>query len=597
MGTPEQENGQGRRVALVVGLVLLCALVALVVVFLAGASDGPDIEANSSQDVLVGHVPRPEDRGVPKTGKPAASPSTSTEHEKYGPKIYDAPTRTVTIRFIDSNGEPVTGETVRYELSNVIMKIMRDDPARSPSVKVEWLRSSAITDSKGTIALDAVPIESGVLLYLDTPLWTVTETPNADSYFVLPVNGWTLPPTIDEQTVRLSKPGTVTLEIMYEDGTPVTGTLGYSVWKKDTPTADKETGYPRDPIQLFGESIVTLDRLPPVGRLWGKIDSTREGYALTTGFDFRIEAGSRHKVVVPRDDTARWGLEIDLTSAEGDEVLNVAVYTERGVRIEEFRQVGPGLVRTINLAPHTSVASVLVLGDRTWKSDRIDLSTTPGQWYRVVAQLTKGATAKMRIVDEDGKPIHPAVALYDSNQYVDWRKPSRYEKAKVSDGVMQRHFACADKDGHISYVGLAAGTYELTIEAQGFLRAKQRIVLRPEEVNDLGDIVLRKATAENSGTIRITLDGISEPERYTASIAGMGQPFECRPPVQFDANGVATISLLDLRPFTVYVRKSPTAQYTSAELACQVEVYINGDQPIAEITVTPDSPKRFTVGR
>jgi hypothetical protein len=90
------------------------------------------------------------------------------------------------------------------------------------------------------------------------------------------------------------------------------------------------------------------------------------------------------------------------------------------------------------------------MGETCWRSQTLDLAQHPGQWLRVVPKMEQPVTVRLRVTDEQGKPVHPAVSVYDTNGYVDWTKPSRYAAATVSSGMLRRHFACADLEGCIT---------------------------------------------------------------------------------------------------------------------------------------------------
>jgi hypothetical protein len=496
---------------------------------------------------------------------------------------------TIVVQLVDGRDVPVEGLRVMYGFTEDL------DSAVHRVVDRESLQHRATSDAEGLITIADVSPMSGVLFYLDEPRWVPTGATDTFALYVMPSGGWSLRPAVLRQFVTVQEAGTVLLHVRYEDGTPVTGTVGYSVWMKETPDALQETGFGRDPIELVNDVVMVIENLPPEGRLWGNIASQRPGFALRTVFDFRIEAGHEQHVVIPRDESPRWGIEIDLSALAPNEVVHVTTVSADGGRIQDFHQVGPGVIRTTNFAGFATSVNVLVLGERTWQSGLLQLS--PGEWKRVVAVPEDACVARLRVVDRHGEPIHPAVAIYDSRGYVNWQRPQAYARSTVSGGMGRAQFASAGQDGRITYTGLPSGHVVLAVEALGYLRRTVEFNFSPGATLDYGDLVLEEATDENSGSIRVTLEGIEEPERHVLLLFSYAPvPAQIRREVAFSPEGVASFSQLDLRNYRItVVRKSGEMGVPDELITHGVIRALSPENTSIEIQVGPDTPELFEV--
>ena len=522
-------------------------------------------------------------------GQPGSTFEPAPDAEPATPRWHQAPTHTVSVQLIDASGAAVAGLTVGH----IVEELGADRGANEDNAYVRR-NGVSTSSSEGRLLLDNVPILAATLFVIEGSQWTVESFNGGEPAMEPPVNGWSLRPGVAAQTVTLSRSHSVTLIVRYEDGQPVTGRLGYSVWRKVS-SDGQEKGFPREPLELVGQPEVVLDNMPPRGRLWGNVFCRRPGFRVTTVFKFLFESGGRQEIVVPRDEAPQCGLEIDFAELLPGESVHVLLLDEAGHKLHEFGQVGPGVLTTRNLAGYMQDVTVMAFGDRVWKSGPIHLDTQTGQWHRVTARLAKPGTVKLRAVDEQGNPVFPAVATYSSAMYVDWRNPRRYEKARVSAGMNHAHYASASRDGRIEYTGLPPGRYDFAVEAAGFLRATFQADVPEGGAADFGDVAVVRADADNTGVLRVRLEGIDAPETFRIELYQPRLGFQIRAPVQLQRDGTAEFTLLDLRPYAFVVLGSKPESPDNAKSWNGKASFAPG-RHLIEVVIRKDTPQDRILG-
>ena len=505
--------------------------------------------------------------------------------------------RTVQVRFVDESGNPVAGLPVRFGNADVASS-KKSRRSRPGNFNPLWLDRTDCSDAAGSVVIrDVQPLEV-LLFFLESRGWLVKGVTNSFSTFqTMPTNGWSLVPGAKEQVVTLQIPRALELCVRYADGQPFSGTLKYSIWAKESPAAKSESGVPRLPVEILDGSSVLIEQLPDVGRIWGHFLSTRPGFASKTVFDIRVEWDSRYVVVIASDNGPQWGLEIDLSDLGATEFADVVVYSETGFAVQGFRQTGPAVVRTVNLAGVTRHVSVLVLGDRAGRSDEIDLSEPPGGWRRVRISLAAPGAVKMRVVDSDGKSVSPALAVSDPRRYGSWRKLIPPQGSQSGDQRNARRLAYADENGLLQYSDLPAGSMTLAVESPGYVRSLVNCNVPAGGVVDLGDVALEKMTPENSGRVDVVLEGFGDVAGYVLQLCPPASSIPIRPAVRFSDQGRASFGNLDRRPYQLLLQKVSSAGSGQLDEPWRCHVDFSTMPGAVNVVIKPDSPKLTAVVR
>jgi hypothetical protein len=488
----------------------------------------------------------------PQVGE-VAGPAEPPVEDPTPSRAPDQETREVRVRLLDADDRPVPGVLFRYADSNEVM----ERASRSGFIiATEMLTHSAVTDTDGWFTV-ALGYRSALLLRMEHAHLVLRGAPDtgdsrAGMMFTLPTNSWLVAESVSETILHCDPATQVIIEMHYADGQPFTGVLTYSVWMD---AGGRRSGQVVPPVQVRNDTEYVIEGLHPDAHLWGNIESTRPGFARTTVFRQPVSDGDRIVLIVARSERPQWGVIVDLSILEEDERVEVLLVSSNG-GVFPMQQHGPGEVRSPNLASMDGYR-VYVIGENiSWVSEPTNLAATPFEWQRIVVPRQAPVTVEMTIVDQEGEPIQPAIVLRDNRSYGNWSNPeshvphpSRVERDRRRSPMQ---WVAADSNGHAVYVGLAAGTRELVVEAHGYFHRVIEYTAAPGETVHLGEVVMERIPPGGGGSVEVRLIGAPDPTKYALHL---GSPLgsDVIAPTPFSADGTVKLSELDFRAYRLSI--------------------------------------------
>lgn len=309
---------------------------------------------------------------------------------------------------------------------------------------------------------------------------------------------------IEPITLLVEPFGKFQVRLKYADGVPYSGEVeilfGYGYSRKLMPD---DRGIITFDTRLDGVAIVL-------------IESRRPSYcAVRERISLEKPALSPIEIVLPAGDTGTGTLEIDLGLFASDSEYDIVVkpgtppdyplqnrpnwfaHGAKGGEVYTSKPLPAGeyFVRVLSRQVRPDVAGVpFCIATQTAL-----IQIEAGQSKHIKPVPRSSYAARVRIVDEQGAPISPAVLGIKSEAYHRWPmddyKPGRISAVPVC--------GYADADGVAVAVGICVEVRVLTVEAPGF--ELQDIEVNPSEgaVVDAGVVVLRKA----QGVIELQLEG------------------------------------------------------------------------------------------
>jgi hypothetical protein len=463
------------------------------------------------------------------------------------------------VRLLDTSERPVQGALFRYawgqEIHQQLSKAGR-------VVQPEMLTLHAVTDADGMFSVtvdDTSGLFTTLILRLEHDRLALRGTPEeeAPGIFGLPINGWLLRPDIGRResthTLYCDVATQVILEVRYADGQPFTGTLTYSTVvtdDDDNPTRRFHHTAVFSTVELEDVTEYEVGGLHPEATLSGGFTSTRIGFVPRTNFRHVVAEGDRVEVVIPRAERPQWGVIVDLSILEEDEEVAIQFISPDGGRLPNETQRGPGEVRSRNLAPRDGFRVFVAGNNQAWFSEPLTLSDQPFEWQRIVVPRQAPVALEMTIIDQDGKPVHPAIVMIDTRMRGNWRFPdSNIPNPRLSDLAMRQFLlgrGLADVEGQVRFEWLAAGTHELLVEAPGFFRRTISYTGTPGDTVYLGDIIIERIPKGGGGRVEVKLVGAPDPTLYVLGMTG-------RANVPFPPSGELIITEIDFHRYHLVV--------------------------------------------
>jgi hypothetical protein len=310
--------------------------------------------------------------------------------------------------------------------------------------------------------------------------------------------------SIDPITLFVEPFGRFTIQFLYADRVFYAGEVevlfGYERSQKFT--TDEQGAITFD-CKLGGVATVIVESKRPA------FNGTRAKVSLETVAQVPVE------IVLPDGDARTGTLEIDLGlfPADSDYDIVVKLSTQPDYPLQNRptylgRGAKGGVVHISKPLPageyFVRVHSRQIRADAAGLPTCIITQTAPiqieaGQSKRVTPVPRSSYSVRVRIVDEKGAPISPAVLGINSEAYRRWPiddyKPGQTSALPV--------FGYADADGIAIAAGICVEVRVLSVEAPGY--ELQDIEVSPSEgaVVDAGNVVLKKA----QGAIEIQLEG------------------------------------------------------------------------------------------
>lgn len=487
---------------------------------------------------------------------PAAPKATHIEGELGGGAAPDQATvkpgdkdRTVRVRVYDiATGDPVVNTRFVFGYSTT-----RELLGAKSSVARSALVHALLTDERG-IAEIAIPYGALVLLASDADKWAIVRDTSATRDFDSRLGpGLTVVGRVhsqDEHAVGCREATSVVLRVMYADGLPAKGSVDYTLWK------EQPVRYRRDLILHNARGLAPDDRglvvvpnVPVPSYIVVSANGNRPGWAAQVNVSQAVETSTREiSVVFTEQEQNGTRLYLSFLGVPEDAVLRVQVIDEYGFQLASFMQRGCGYW-TSNQMPEARRVRIHVEGAMVWESDEIDLSDPSAT--KIEVRPEKPASARLRVVDESGAAVTPALALRYAYRLVSWENPDKYA-TPVSTGT----YASADTDGVIRIEGLAPGTRAVTIQARGFHAQTVTFIARAGELMELGEVRLRRYAGEE-GTVRVRIRGSGEFRGLVCGVMAYGSGTICTP-VRVPDNGELVFQDLHYGRYVLYAHSAAT---------------------------------------
>lgn len=471
----------------------------------------------------------------------------------------------VVLEMVDERSHRVPYLAFEYLLMTAAERARLAFQAQEP----EW--SAARLDEQGRWPCQGVPM-GHLWIRLTEPGW-VCHNPHDSPPGELRANpraaGFRLSRNESQRlTLELRREGNCELQVLYGDGELYQGELSFGFFKLG------------DDEQVVPVGSVVRRAYEP-----GFTIATRSGCWLAVTLKaprggFRENVAERYppeevlrglvRVVIPAapERPAPGGLILDHSGFPPDLVMMGRMGTATGgFSGDPVVLSGPGRTRTSYFHPGHVLRFTLVGGGQLWTSGNISLE--PGEWRTVIVEPQLPAQLVLKVFDEDGKPISPALVSAEEAGHADWmglgvNSPAVSAKDAIakSGELTQRDLtvaargmtrALSNSDGEIRFAVTWPGDRQFLVDAVGYESERIHAILRSGQTTDVGIVTLRRATAEV--TVRLVFPHGESADNYQVSLpirwGGRGHAR----PVKFGADAVAVIENVPAHEYQVLVTR------------------------------------------
>jgi hypothetical protein len=419
----------------------------------------------------------------------------------------DAPTsmgpqrQVIRLRFIDEASQPVPGLPLRYVLQT-IEDLDREVGDQLGDEGQGSLRGMA--DETGSFEVPGSALEA----LADSAFVIILRVDESSCYLIrgessypgeLP-SGWhglLLNQPVHEEALRVVFTTRISVSVRYEDGVDYEGELLVGV----RPEAAAE--YWVYPIVTSGQAA-SVDVPRRLQELSFRVHANRRGFS--TAFSTAVPADRvtpHMEVVIPRD-PEQMCIIVDLSGWPSGEAVQILVYQgDRYDRYDQGKAIGGEIWYGVKAPPRWRHVVTVSGPSGVWRSDVFVVA--PGQEIRFAATPIPTCTYRVRIVDDAGNPIRPAVLNACPGTVTGWYSALDHEgKLKPYPSYMAGPRAPTDEGGVAVLSGVPSGALRLLAEGAWRERVELSVRGEPGQVVDLGDIVLPAA----KGRLTIRLKGM-----------------------------------------------------------------------------------------
>ncbi len=433
-------------------------------------------------------------------GNPAESASTTSSEPAQSPEVTPAETateqpapQTIPILFTDDNGTPLAGFSFRFgvldreQLSEAMFA--DQDEVDAPGERCPLQGESG---QDGTFVIrqgrDFTGFEcSLVRLFPQSPglvfagKGTTGNQMRAGEYeFTVPLHG-------KETTVQVLRTTRVSITVAFADGQLFEGRAGANI-----EALERGKDPPSQGFTVIAGQNASFDVPQKYKSVRIVVRAERPGYRVNNEWTFIAgELPAYQHLVIPADPD-QFMLVLHLEQWGPKESVNIIV-SDAGGNDWVTASVASGQTwRTLD-APLQWTCVVRVTGDSgVWRSEQF--KATPGTTREFSPVAAVPFTVRARFKDPQGNVVTKAVINSLPCNYADWRSLANHAPS-YDVGRSKRFLAPAGKLGIAEIGGLCPGEVELVFEAYQFEPATKVVSGRPNELIDLGDIVLQPATA------------------------------------------------------------------------------------------------------